>query len=145
MKKTIKKYQTGGPKVKTPVTDSTAIYKERYKIAKEDFKKNPTQKTADETSKTITAPSSSPVSLSRVRLKSTNISITNLLGVKHVIAMLMAVANKNACAISGDKEPYVKPSVRGVKIMAANPTILPVADEIIHPMTAKTADTTKTV
>ena len=54
MKKTIKKYQTGGPKVKTPVTDSTAIYKKRYKIAKEDFKKNPTQKTADETSKTIT-------------------------------------------------------------------------------------------
>lgn len=54
MKKIMKKYQTGGPKVKTPVTDSTAIYKERYKIAKEDFKKNPTQKTADETSKTIT-------------------------------------------------------------------------------------------
>jgi len=54
MKKTMKKYQTGGNKVKPPVADSTSIYKEKYKIAREDFKKNPTQKTADETSKTIT-------------------------------------------------------------------------------------------
>lgn len=54
MKKTIKKYQTGGPKVKTPVTDSTAIYRENFKIAKEEYKKNPTQKTSDNVSKTGT-------------------------------------------------------------------------------------------
>lgn len=54
MAKTMKKYQPGGPKVKTPVTDSTAIYKEKFKTAKEDFKKNPTQKTSDNVSKTGT-------------------------------------------------------------------------------------------
>ena len=54
MKKTMKKYQTGGPKVKSPVADSTAIYKENFKIAKEDFKKNPTEKNSAKVSKTGT-------------------------------------------------------------------------------------------
>ena len=50
MKKTMKKYQTGGNKVTPPVTDSTKIKIDKFKLAKKNFKKTPSQETSNQVS-----------------------------------------------------------------------------------------------